>query len=81
MKGKYAKEKVKTNSMLKKLILMAIIVTMLAGDFILPIKLWSVAKEIENIQNSISAVENEASSSNLNESTNNIVLTPNKLNE
>ena len=59
MKGKFAKEKTKTNSIFKKLILMATIVTMLAGDFILPVKLWSIAKEIEKQENSISANENE----------------------
>lgn len=71
MKGSYAKEKTKTNSILKKIILIAIIVTMLAGDFILPIKLWSIAKEIEKIENSISTNKNESSSDNLNEATNN----------
>ena len=47
MEGKYAKEKTKTNSIIKKIILMAVVVTMLAGDFIFPIKLWSIAKELE----------------------------------
>ena len=62
MKGKFAKEKTKTNSIFKKIVLMAIIVTMLAGDFILPVKLWSIAKEYEKIENSISADANETSS-------------------
>ena len=75
MKGKYAKEKVKTNSIIKKLIFMAIIVTMLAGDFILPIKLWSVAKEYAEIEKnttaSASSSENANENANSNDSVNN----------
>ena len=70
MKGNYAKEKTKNLSFVKRLILMAIIVTMLAGDFILPVKLWSIAKEIEKQENSISANENETLSNNLNDEIN-----------
>ena len=66
MKGKVAKEKIKANSILKKLILMAVIVTMLAGDFILPIKLLSIAKEISKIENSTIAKEAENTDDNTN---------------
>ena len=70
MKGKYVKEKVKTNSIIKKLIFMAIIVTMLAGDFILPIKLWSIAKEYAEIEKNITASASASSSENANENAN-----------
>ena len=70
MKGSYAKEKTKNLSFVKRLILMAIIVTMLAGYFILPVKLWSIAKEIEKQENSISTNENETLSNNLNDEIN-----------
>ena len=72
MKGKYAKEKVKTNGIIKKIIFMALVATMLAGDFILPIKLWSIAKEYAEIEKSItssaSSNENANANENLNES-------------
>ena len=59
MKGSYAKEKTKNLSFVKRLILMAIIVTMLAGYFILPVKLWSIAKEIEKQENSKKKLKNK----------------------
>ena len=68
MKGNYAKEKTKTNSIIKKLIFILVVVTMLAGDFILPIKLWSIAKEYEDLQKSITV--NASSNANENENAN-----------
>ena len=52
MKGKL--KTLKQNSIIKKFILIAVIITMLSGDFILPIKLYSIAKEYEEIEKSVS---------------------------
>ena len=64
MKGENSKEKTKSLGFIKKVILIAVVITMLAGDFILPVKLWSIAKEYEKLEQSITASEDETSNSN-----------------
>ena len=68
MKGKYAKEKEKANNLFKKLILMFTIVAILAGDFILPVKLFAIAKEIEEQENSLKQSISQSADSQGNES-------------
>ena len=83
MKGNYAKEKTKTNSIIKKLIFVVIVITMLAGDFILPIKLWSIAKEYSEIAKNITASASETTNANSSEesSANDAENEANKANE
>ena len=61
MKGKYTWQ----INVIKKVMCLVIVITMLAGDFIWPIKLWSIAKDSSEIEGSTIAQEDENASANV----------------